>query len=109
MFASKNVHVFDEQNFDLEVLQASGPVLVDFTATWCGPCKVLAPIVAKLADEYEGKLKVGKVDIDSAPGLAAKYGIRSVPTVMVFENGQKKGSHVGLAKRDKLLQLTGLS
>jgi len=109
MAASKNVHMFDDSNFDQEVLQAAGPVLVDFTATWCGPCKMLAPIVEKMADEFAGKLKVGKVDVDAAPGVAAKYGIRSVPTVMVFEGGQKKSQHIGLCKRDKLLELTGLA
>jgi thioredoxin 1 len=108
MAASKNVHLVDDQNFDQEVLQASGPVLVDFTATWCGPCKILGPIVEQLADEFAGKLKVAKVDVDHAPGVAAKYGIRSVPTVMVFQGGQKKGQHIGLAKRDKLLELSGL-
>jgi len=108
MAASKNVHAFDDQNFEQEVLKASGTVLVDFTATWCGPCKILAPIVEKLADEFAGKLKVGKVDVDHAPAVAAKYGVRSVPTVMVFEGGQKKAQHIGLAKRDKLLELAGL-
>jgi thioredoxin 1 len=77
-------------------------------ATWCGPCKVLSPIVEKLADEFEGKLKVGKVDIDTAPSIAAKYGIRSVPTVMIFQNGEKKAAHTGLARREKLLELAGL-
>jgi len=108
MAASKNVHAFDDQNFEQEVLKAAGPVLVDFTATWCGPCKILAPIVEQLADEFAGKLKVGKVDVDQAPGVAAKYGIRSVPTVMVFEGGQKKAQHIGLTKREKLLELAGL-
>lgn len=107
--AGKNVHIFDESNWESEVVGHSGPVLVDFHATWCGPCKLLTPIVEKLAEEYEGKLKVGKVDIDVAPKLAQKYGITSVPTVMVFEGGEKKASHVGVAKRDKLLALTGLS
>ena len=104
-----NIHHFDDNNFETEVLQADTPVLVDFHAVWCGPCKMLAPIVAKMADEFEGKLKVGKVDIDAAPKLAQKYGIRSVPTVMVFENGEKKAAHTGLAKRDKLVQMAGLA
>ena len=104
-----NIHHFDDNNFETEVLQADTPVLVDFHAVWCGPCKLLAPIVAKMADEFEGKLKVGKVDIDAAPKLAQKYGIRSVPTVMVFENGEKKAAHTGLAKRDKLVQMAGLA
>jgi thioredoxin 1 len=104
-----NVHTFDDTNFQNEVLDhASGPVLVDFHATWCGPCKVLAPIVEKLADEFQGKLKVGKVDIDVAPKIAQKYGITSVPTVIVFENGAKKASMIGVAKRDKLVEMAGL-
>ncbi|HTJ84313.1 MAG TPA: thioredoxin, partial [Polyangiaceae bacterium] len=87
--ASKNVQSFTDVNFESDVLGSGTPVLVDFTATWCGPCKALAPIVEKLADEYEGKVRVGKLDIDDAPATAAKYGVRSVPTVMVFKNGQK--------------------
>ena len=106
--AGKNIHNFDDNNFETEVLQADTPVLVDFHATWCGPCKVLAPIVEKLADEFEGKLKVGKVDIDVAPKLAQKYGITSVPTVMVFQGGEKKAAHTGVAKREKLVQMAGL-
>jgi thioredoxin 1 len=108
MAASKNVHLIDDKNFEQEVLKAPGTVLVDFTATWCGPCKILAPIVEKLADEFVGKLKVAKVDVDQAPAVAAKYGIRSVPTVMVFQGGEKKAQHIGLTKREKLLELTGL-
>ena len=103
-----NLLTFDDSNFDTEVIGADGPVMVDFTATWCGPCRMLAPIVEKLATETEGKLKVGKVDIDASPTLAAKYGVRSVPTVMVFVDGEKKASHTGLAKREKLLELAGL-
>jgi len=106
--AGKNVQNFDEANFEAEVINHSGKVLVDFSATWCGPCKVLAPIVSKLADEFEGTLKVGEVDIDRAPRLAQKYGVTSVPTVMIFEGGEKKGAHVGVAKRDKLVKLAGL-
>ena len=107
--ASKNVQTFNEQNFEAEVLKSDVPVLVDFTATWCGPCRALAPIVDKVADEFAGKVKVGKLDIDESPGISAKYGIRSVPTVLVFEGGQKKAQHVGLTTRDKLVQLIGVS
>jgi thioredoxin 1 len=108
MAGSKNVLVFNEQNFDAEVLQSSVPVLVDFTATWCGPCRALAPIVEKVADELAGKVKVGKLDIDEAPAIAGKYGIRSVPTVLIFDKGTKKAQHVGLTTRDKLVQLLGV-
>jgi thioredoxin 1 len=107
--ASKNVLSFDDANFESEVLGSDVPVLVDFHATWCGPCKVLAPIVEKLADEMAGKLKVGKLDVDQAPRTAAKYGITSVPTVMVFQGGQRKATHIGLAKREKLVELVGVS
>jgi thioredoxin 1 len=106
--ASKNVQTFNEMNFEAEVLKSDVPVLVDFTATWCGPCKALAPIVDKVADEYQGKVKVGKVDIDDAPGIATKYGIRSVPTVLVFKNGEKTAQNVGLTTRDKLVGLLGV-
>jgi thioredoxin 1 len=106
--AGKNIHIWHEGNFEAEVLKATEPVLVDFTATWCGPCKMLAPIVEKLADEFQGKVKVGKVDIDDSPNLAARYGVRSVPTVMVFQDGAKKATHVGLTKREKLVELIGV-
>ena len=106
--ATKNVQTFNDVNFSTDVLNSDVPVLVDFTATWCGPCKLLAPIVEKLADEFEGKVRVGKCDIDDAPETAAKYGIRSVPTVMVFAKGQKVSQHSGLTNRDKLVQLLGV-
>ena len=106
--AGKNVQAFNDVNFDADVLKSDVPVLVDFTATWCGPCKALAPIVEKLADEMSGQIRVGKVDIDDAPATAQKYGVRSVPTVMVFKGGQKGAQHVGLTNRDKLVALLGL-
>ncbi|MEZ4300858.1 MAG: thioredoxin [Polyangiaceae bacterium] len=107
--AGKNVHTFNQSNFESEVLKSDLPVLVDFTATWCGPCKALAPIVEKLADEFQGKIKVGKLDIDESPDVTARYGVRSVPTVIVFKGGAKSGQYVGLTNRDKLVALLGLN
>ena len=103
-----NVLVFDEKNFESEVLKSDVPVLVDFTATWCGPCKQLAPIVEKIANDYQGKIKVGKLDIDDAPAITAKYGVRSVPTILVFKGGAKAAQHVGLTTKDKLVALLGV-
>ncbi|MEZ4219654.1 MAG: thioredoxin [Polyangiaceae bacterium] len=106
--ASDKVHVFNDLNFDSEVINSSQPVLVDFTATWCGPCKALAPIVDQLAEELHGAVKVGKVDIDESPVTAGKYGIRGVPTVMVFKNGERSGQHVGVTTKAKLKELVGV-
>lgn len=79
---------FTAENFKTEVLESSQPVLVDFTATWCGPCQQLAPIVEKLAETYQGKAKIGKVDIDADQDLAVQYGITSVPTILFFKSGE---------------------
>jgi thioredoxin 1 len=106
--AGQNIHHFTDENFEAEVLKSDVPVLVDFTATWCGPCKALAPIVEKVADELHGKVKVGKLDIDAAPMITRKYGVRSVPTVIVFKGGAKVVQHVGLTTRDKLVALLGV-
>jgi thioredoxin 1 len=103
--ASENVHVFNDLNFEDEVLKAASPVLVDFTATWCGPCKALAPIVDQVAQELAGQVKVGKLDIDESPLTASKYGVRGVPTVMVFKSGERAAQHVGLTTKQKLLNL----
>ena len=103
--ASDKVHVFNDLNFEQEVLKSTVPVLVDFTATWCGPCKQLAPIVDQLADELQGTVKVGKLDIDDSPITAGKLGIRGVPTVMVFKNGERAAQHVGLTTKAKLSEL----
>jgi thioredoxin 1 len=103
--ASQNLQVFNDLNFEQEVLTSKVPVLVDFTATWCGPCKALAPIVDQLADELSGSVKVGKLDIDDSPLTAGKYGVRGVPTVMVFKAGERAAQHVGLTTKQKLLDL----
>jgi thioredoxin 1 len=103
--ASPKVQAFNDVNFEDEVLKSDKPVLVDFTATWCGPCRALAPIVDQIADEFDGKVKVGKVDVDESPATAGKYGVRGVPTVMVFKNGERSAQHVGLTTKQKLIAL----
>ena len=85
-----------EQNFEQEVLKSDKPVLVDFWATWCGPCRMLAPTIEQIANEQEGVVKVGKVNIDEEPALASKFGISSIPTIMVFRGGKVAGSAVGV-------------
>ncbi|NLE85658.1 MAG: thioredoxin [Myxococcales bacterium] len=105
--ASDKVHVFNDLNFEQEVLQADQPVLVDFTASWCGPCRALAPIIDQVAETLDGKAKVGKVDIDEAPLTAGKFGVRGVPTVMVFKGGEQVAQHIGLTTKQKLLDLVG--
>ena len=94
--ASENVHEFTELNFDQEVLQSETPVLVDFWAEWCMPCRMLAPTIEKLANDYVGKIKVGKVDTDAAREIAMKYRIESIPTVILFKAGQPAQKFVGL-------------
>ena len=103
--ASPNVRVFNDLNFETEVLKSPEPVLVDFTATWCGPCKQLAPTVDAVAEELVGKVRVGKLDIDEAPHTASKLGIRSVPTLMVFKNGERIAHAVGNTSKAKILAM----
>ena len=88
--------------FEAEVLKSDVPVLVDFWAPWCGPCRMLAPAVAQLAEEYEGKAKVCKVNVDEEPELARRFGIVSIPTVLVFKNGQLAETVVGLRPKAEL-------
>ena len=93
--------IFEATDADFEsiVVQAPGAVLVDFSATWCGPCKKLEPIVHEIAGEYNGRLKVVKVDVDKAPGTAAKYAVMSVPTLLFFHGGQVRDQLVGVAPK----------
>ena len=103
--AGKNVHEINDLNFDAEVLKSDVPVLLDFSATWCGPCKAIAPLVDQLADEYEGRMKVGKMDIDDSPGTAQKYGIRGVPTLYVCKGGEVVAKMTGAAPKQNIAAL----
>jgi len=89
----------DDASFDAEVVQAEGPVLVDFSATWCAPCRKLEPVVHEIAGDYDGRLKVVKVDVDKAPGTAAKFAVMSVPTLVLFLGGQVKDQVTGLVPK----------
>jgi thioredoxin 1 len=94
---------FNDSNFAAEVLQSDQPVLVDFWAEWCGPCKMIAPVIDQLAAELDGQAKVGKVDVDQSRDLAVKYGIRSIPMLLFFKNGQVADQVVGAAvSKDQL-------
>ena len=94
--ASENVVEFTDQNFDEEVLKSDKPVLVDFWAEWCGPCRMLTPTINKIANDYVGKVKVGKVDTDANREISIRYGISAIPTVILFKNGQVAQKFVGL-------------
>ena len=99
--SSANIVTITQENFNQEVLQSPQPFLVDFWAEWCGPCKMLSPILDELAQEYEGRVRIGKVNIDEHQELAAQYGIRSIPTLLLFQQGQVAEQLVGLrSKRD---------
>jgi thioredoxin 1 len=103
--ASANVKEFTDANFETEVLGSDVPVLVDFWAEWCMPCRMLAPTVEELADEYQGKLKVGKVDTDSNRDVAMKFGITAIPTMMVFKDGEVVKRIIGLQQKRELKTL----
>ncbi len=93
---------FTEENFDKEVLQSDIPVLVDFWATWCAPCRMIAPVIDAIAEEYEGKLKVGKVNVDECSQLAIRYGIRAIPTLLLFKDGKVVEQMVGVQPKDTI-------
>ncbi|HHB12584.1 MAG TPA: thioredoxin TrxA [Chromatiales bacterium] len=99
--SEKIVHVSDD-SFEQEVLKSDKPVLVDFWAEWCGPCKMIAPILDEIAEEYDGRLKVAKLDIDDNPQTPPKYGIRGIPTLMLFKNGEVEATKVGALSKSQL-------
>jgi len=101
---SNNIVHVTEASFDQEVLAAEQPVLVDFWAEWCGPCKMIAPVLDEIANEYAGKLKVCKVDVDSNAGIPEKFGIRGIPTLIVFKEGNAVDTKVGALSKTQLVE-----
>jgi thioredoxin 1 len=104
MMASDAIFEVTDTNFDQDVLKADQPVLVDFWATWCGPCRAIAPIVDELATEYKGKVKIGKMDVDRNSATPMRYGVRGIPTLLVFKGGQVKEQIVGYVAKEKIQQ-----
>lgn len=95
---------FTDANFEEEVLKSELPVLIDFWAVWCGPCKMIAPSIDELANEYEGKAKIGKLDVDNNQQVATKYGIRSIPTLLIFKDGKMVDQIVGALPKPKIAE-----
>jgi thioredoxin 1 len=100
--ASDKVAQFSDDSFEKDVLKASTPVLVDFWASWCAPCKAISPVVDGLADEYDGKVKVGKLNVDENPATPGKYGVRGIPTLMLFKDGKVVDQVVGAVPKNQL-------
>lgn len=94
-----NTQTFTDQNFDQDVLKASKPVMVDFWATWCGPCQMAGPVIDELATDYKGKIVIGKLDVDANQDTAQKFGVMSIPTVILFQDGKEVARKVGFAGR----------
>ncbi len=102
---SENVYEFTDKNFDKDVKQTNLPVLLDFWAVWCGPCKAIAPVIEEIAEEYQGKVKVGKVDVDQNQNIAMKYGIRSIPTLLVMKDGEVVNQLVGAVPKNNITDI----
>ena len=100
--ASEAIVQLDDASFEAEVISSDKPVLVDFWAPWCGPCKALAPVIDEISDEYVDKLKVGKVNVDENPEISMKFGIRSIPTLMVFKNGEVQEQIIGAVPKSEI-------
>jgi len=104
-YKNMSISKFTDQNFNDEVLKADLPVLVDFYADWCGPCRLVSPIVDELAETYAGKVKVGKVDVDANSRVAGDYGVMSIPTVILFHKGKEVAKQVGFGGKDAYIQM----
>ena len=99
--------VITTKNFEQEVIKAANPVLVDFWAPWCGPCRMVAPVLAQIAQEYAGKVTVAKVNVDEEGEIAMKYGITGIPTLILFKNGEVSKQHIGALSKDQIIAMIG--
>ena len=102
---SENVKEFTSENFNSEVIESDTPVLVDFWAEWCGPCRVIAPVVDEIATEYSQKVKVGKLNVDNENQIASQYGVRSIPALLIFKNGAVANQIVGAVPKNKITEI----
>lgn len=98
-----NINAITDTSFETEVIESSTPVLVDFWAQWCGPCKAIAPILDDLAQKYNGKIKIVKLDVDNNPATPPKFGVRGIPTLILFKDGQVKATQVGMLSKNELM------